>query len=195
MNSPTVIVLASGRGTRFSASGGSTHKLQALLAGKTVLQHTLDAVFASGLPWHLEQGGEPGMGDSIAAAVRATAQSPGWLMLPADLPLIQAETLRAVARSLREHEVVVPVCQGQRGHPVGFSARCAAELQDLRGDQGAAGVVRRHAAFELAVNDVGCITDVDTLDDLRVAERLLLSSGAEAPAAPPKSVPGRRSAR
>ncbi len=173
MNFPTVIVLASGRGTRFSASGGGTHKLQTLLAGKSVLQHTLDCVIASGLPWYLEQSGEPGMGDSIAAAVRATAQSPGWLILPADLPLIQSRTLRSVARALGEHEVVVPVYQEWRGHPVGFSAVCGAELQKLRGDQGAASVARRHEAVELRVNDLGCVTDIDTLDDLRLAERLL----------------------
>ena len=75
---PTVLVLASGRGERFIASGGSTHKLQALLAGKPVLQHTLEAVAASGLPWHLENAGHPGMGDSIAAAVRATSGVRPW---------------------------------------------------------------------------------------------------------------------
>ena len=47
---PTVIVLASGRGERFRAAGGSGHKLQAALAGATVLEHTLTAVRASGLP-------------------------------------------------------------------------------------------------------------------------------------------------
>ena len=41
---PVVLVLASGRGERFLASGGSTHKLQADLGGRTVLQRTLDAV-------------------------------------------------------------------------------------------------------------------------------------------------------
>lgn len=173
MNFPTVIVLASGRGARFTASGGDTHKLQAMLAQKTVLQHTLDAVIASGLPWHLEQGGQPGMGDSIAAAVRATAQAAGWLILPGDLPLIQGDTLRAVAAALNEHEVVVPVYRGQRGHPVGFSARCGPDLQTLSGDQGAARVIRRYATIELALDDRGCVTDIDTLDDLHVAARLL----------------------
>ena len=48
LNPPTVLILASGRGERFKASGGTVHKLQALLAGKPVLQHTLDAVRASG---------------------------------------------------------------------------------------------------------------------------------------------------
>ena len=46
---PTVLILASGRGQRFVASGGIGSKLQAMLHGKTVLQHTVDAVRASGL--------------------------------------------------------------------------------------------------------------------------------------------------
>jgi CTP:molybdopterin cytidylyltransferase MocA len=97
VNSPTVIVLASGRGERFIAAGGSGSKLRALLAGKPVLERTLDAVRASGLPWHLEDAGHPGMGDSIAAAVRATPDAIGWLILPGDLPLVRPETLQAVA--------------------------------------------------------------------------------------------------
>ncbi|MGH8803408.1 MAG: NTP transferase domain-containing protein, partial [Polaromonas sp.] len=50
---PVVIVLAAGRGERFAASGGQVHKLDALLAGKRVLDHVLDAVRASGLPCHV----------------------------------------------------------------------------------------------------------------------------------------------
>src|SRR6476620_5937213 len=116
---PTVLILASGRGERFKASGGKVHKLQALLAGKPVLQHTLDAVRASGLPWHVEDAGHPGMGDSIAAAVRATRDAGGWLVLPGDLPLVRPDSLRQVAAALGEHEVVVPTFKGERGHPVG----------------------------------------------------------------------------
>lgn len=175
MNSPIVIVLASGRGQRYAASGGSTPKLQALLAGKTVLQHTLDAVHASGLPWHLEAGAHPGMGDSIAAAVRAcqqaTPQAAGWLILPGDLPLIHSDTLRLVATALEHHEVVVPTYRGQPGHPVGFRALCGPMLMDLRGNQGAAPVKRAYAAMKLIVDDVGCVSDVDTVDDLSAMEQ------------------------
>ena len=173
---PTVLVLASGRGERFAASGGGTHKLQALLAGKPVLQHTLDAAAASGLPWHVEDAGHPGMGDSIAAAVRATPEAAGWLILPGDLPLVQAATLRAVAHALAQHAVVVPMFKGTRGHPVGFSAACRDALLDLEGNKGAAGVVHAHAAINsvayVDVTDEGIVTDIDTLDDLRRAEEL-----------------------
>ena len=176
MNLPVVIVLASGRGERFLASGGAGSKLQAVLAGKPVLQHTLAAVQASGLPWHLEDSGQAGMGDSIAAAVRSTPGAAGWLILPGDLPLIQSQTLLAVAAALQQHGVVLPSYSGQRGHPVGFAADCRQALLELRGEQGAVAVVRSHAAFELPVADAGCVHDIDTLGDLRRAEVLLLAA-------------------
>lgn len=170
---PMVIVLASGRGERFAASGGTVHKLQAPLGDKTVLQHTLDAVRASGLPYHLEQGAHAGMGDSIAAAVRATQDAAGWLILPADLPLVRPDTLRQVAEASAQHAVVRPVYQGRHGHPVRFARSCLPALLDLKGNQGAAPIVRAHGAMELIVEDAGCVTDIDTVQDLAQAQALL----------------------
>ncbi len=173
---PTVLVLASGKGARFTASGGVGHKLQADLAGKTVLERTLDAVRASGLPWHLEDAGHPGMGDSIAAAVRATPQAAGWLVLPADLPLIAAQTLRELAQAAPEAEVLVPEVAGQRGHPVRFARSCGAALAALQGAAGAASVVAavqaRQQLRRWPVLDAGCVTDIDTLADLERARAL-----------------------
>lgn len=174
---PVVLVLASGRGERFAASGGQVHKLRALLAGVPVLEHTLRAVQASGLAWHLEDAGHPGMGDSIAAAVRATAGAAGWLVLPGDLPLVQPATLRAVAAALAHSAVAAPVYRGERGHPVGFAAQCLPELRAVAGEQGAAAVVRRHAQHggvrAVEVDDEGVVTDIDTVHDLARAERIL----------------------
>lgn len=169
---PVVIVLASGRGERFAASGGATHKLQALLGDKAVLQHTLDAVRASGLPCHLEQGAHAGMGDSIASAVRATWDADGWLILPADLPLVQPETLRRVAEAPVQHAVVRPVYQGRHGHPVRFARSCLPALLELKGNHGAAPIVRALGAMELIVDDAGCVTDIDTVQDLAQAQSL-----------------------
>lgn len=175
MNPPTVLVLASGRGDRFIASGGTGSKLQALLGGRAVLQRTLDAVRASGLPWHLEDAGHEGMGDTIAAAVRATPQAGGWLVLPGDLPLVRPETLRTVAAGLVQHAVVVPHFHGQRGHPVGFGAQCRDALAALGGEQGAALVVRAQAMLNqviaIEIEDPGIVADIDTVQDLALAER------------------------
>lgn len=177
---PTVLVLASGRGERFKASGGSTHKLQALLGGQTVLVRTLATVQASGLPWHLEQQGLPGMGDSIAAAVAATPHANGWLVLPADLPLVRSDTLLAVAQALQSHPVVMPVFEGLRGHPVGFDASCRADLLNLKGNRGGAQAVSARAAIELIVNDAGITFDIDTVQDLARAENWLAGQSARA---------------
>lgn len=182
-SSPVVLVLASGRGARFAASGGAVHKLRAPLGGTTVLEHTLAAVRASGLPWHLEDAGHPGMGDSIAAAVRATADAPGWLVLPGDLPLVQPQTLRTMAAALADPgcAVAMPVHHGERGHPVGFSAECLQGLLVLTGEQGAASVVRQQAQLGrvvwVDVDDLGTVTDVDTVQDLERAARLLEARG------------------
>lgn len=172
---PVVLVLASGRGERFLASGGTSHKLQADLGGKTVLERTLDAVRASGLRWHLEDAGHPGMGDSIAAAVRATRKAPGWMILPADLPLIRAQTLVDIALAHIAGEVLIPVFEGQPGHPVRFAQSCGDALAALEGNQGAAPVARAQAAIKFIVKDAGCVVDIDTVDDLQRALGMLLT--------------------
>jgi molybdenum cofactor cytidylyltransferase len=125
----------------------------------------------------VEDAGHAGMGDSIAAAVGATRDAPGWLVLPGDLPLVAPESLRRVARELAAHAVVLPTHDGVRGHPVGFAAECRAALLALRGSEGAAAIVRawaaRGQAKTLALDDIGIVTDIDTLDDLARAERIL----------------------
>jgi molybdenum cofactor cytidylyltransferase len=166
-------VLASGRGERFKASGGQVHKLQALLGGNKIIDWTLAAVRKSGLPYHVEDAGHPGMGNSIAAAVRATPDAQGWLILPADLPLIKPATLLAVAQALQQSSLVYPMYAGQRGHPVGFGRAYAEQLAILKGNKGAAQLINAGAATELVVSDEGCVTDIDTLQDLEMAQKLL----------------------
>lgn len=179
---PCVLILASGRGERFRASGGTLHKLSAPLGGSTVLDHTLAAVRASGLPWHLEDAGHPGMGDSLAAAVRATAGAPGWLVLPADLPLVSPQTLLKVADALRSGaQAAQPIHAGQRGHPVGFGAACGEALMALSGEKGGAPLLKvlrdARALVLIGVEDVGILADIDTVDDLARAEALLQARG------------------
>jgi len=177
MTSPVVLILASGKGERFVASGGTGQKLHAMLGGKRLIDWTIAAAKDSGLRWHVEEGAHAGMGDCIAAAVRATKDATGWLILPGDLPLIQPSTLVAVAESLEHHDVVVPHFRGERGHPVGFDHVCESALRALHGPTGAQAVVRAEAAvdgvFDLEIDDEGIVTDIDTLGDLRIAERKL----------------------
>jgi len=102
---PTVLILASGRGERFIASGGSGSKLQALLHGKTVLQHTVDAVRAVHRRFVSAAVGEfSAVGDMDVPAVQAAlAQALGDWRAPAGgalaytrapQPLVAAPPLR-----------------------------------------------------------------------------------------------------
>ena len=181
MAKPVVLILAAGRSERFRAAGGSSDKLDALFTTATgtrsVLDHVIAAAQASGLPWLVVRAAdtahhaEQGMGTSIATGVAATADAPGWLVLPGDLPLVQPSSLQAVAQALAQgHAVVVPEVQGHKGHPVGFASVCRDALMALRGDQGARAVVQAHSAHALPLADIGCITDVDTPELLQQAQ-------------------------
>ena len=180
---PTVVVLAAGRSERFKAATGGQHKLDTMLQGLSVLERTLASVKASGLPFHVVRAVDiahienAGMGDSIATGVTATQSANGWLILPADLPLVLPKTLLALALQRASHEVVVPVYENQRGHPVGFSAMCREALRKVSGDQGAARVVAQHKAHLVPVEDMGCVLDVDTPEQLARAESVLLERG------------------
>lgn len=182
MSAPVVLVLASGKGERFKASGGKGSKLDALLGGISVLERTKAAVRASGLPFHVEDAGHPGMGDSISAAVSAHADAPAWLVLPADLPLVTPESLRAVAAAVRDDNVVVPTHGGAKGHPVAFGRAYGPALRLLSGGQGGSPIVRAAAESgrvkQLELSDPGIMMDIDTLDDLAAAEKLLSARSA-----------------
>jgi molybdenum cofactor cytidylyltransferase len=110
-----------------------------------------------------------GMGHSLAWAIRATPLAKAWVVALADMPWIGNTTLRRVVDALEAGaDLVAPLHQGARGHPVGFSRRHFGELATLTGDEGAKDVVRRHAqALQLIeTDDAGVIRDVDTPADL-----------------------------
>ena len=178
MVDPVVIILAAGRGERFLASGAQHHKLDTLLGERTLLEHVIHAVEHAGLAWHLVRpaGGSGGMGDSIALGVNATSNASGWLILPADLPLVAPESLLRVAEGLGEKTLVVPWHQQCQGHPVAFSRCYFPALRALTGDSGAKSIVQQARArgevLDLPLTDAGIIQDIDTLEDLRRAERI-----------------------
>lgn len=175
---PVVIVLAAGRGSRFRASGGQGSKLQADLHGRPVLDHVLAAVECTGLTVHaVRRAAGDGMADSIAEGVRATPDASAWLVLPGDLPLVLPESISRVAAALADSPIVVPTFHGKAGHPVGFARQCFDDLISLSGDAGGKSIVQHYRAdgyiVELAVDDPGICMDVDTLEDLRRAEKML----------------------
>jgi molybdenum cofactor cytidylyltransferase len=192
----TVIVLAAGKGSRFTAD---SHKLAASFGDSGVLATTLRHAIASQLhvvvvttPAFAELArssiaardvvvlpevgsdghGGLGMGHSIAAGVSARPHAGGWLVLPGDMPLVQPSTLQAVARELGHHPIVYAQHEGLRGHPVGFAAELYSELVSLSGDEGARRLVARYPAFGIELDDPGILVDIDTTEDLESAASL-----------------------
>lgn len=193
---PVVVVLAAGRGSRYL---GPRHKLAEPLDGRSVLARTVGLAIASGLgvlvvttpaladeatrlvarrdvlvlPHAQGAGGSGGMGDSIAAGVAARGSAGGWLMLPADMPLVRPETVQRVAAGLGEHAVCFAQYRGQRGHPVGFGAELFSELVRLEGDDGARRILSRYPAHGLELDDPGVLQDLDTEADLAAIRQQL----------------------
>lgn len=185
---PAVVVLGAGRGSRYH---GERHKLAEALAGESVLSRTIRQAVASGLPVVVvttsafaeeaasqvarrdvvvlgqSSGVAPGgMGDSIAAGVSARPGASGWLMLPADMPLVRPATLRSLAAALRQHSLAYAQYQGRRGHPVAFGSELFSELMRLSGDEGAKRVLARFPSQAVEVDDPGVLMDMDTTEDL-----------------------------
>jgi len=83
-----------------------------------------------------------------------------------DHPAVTAETVRVLVQAARAGKtpIVVPVFRGRRGHPVVFLHAVFDELLATDDEVGARGVVRRdpRRVTEVAVDDPGIVTDVDT---------------------------------
>lgn len=184
------IVLAAGRGRRFDPLGIENKLLQRLPDGtpvvgacaRTLLQltpHVLavvrpgeravaDLLQQLGCEVTVCEDADAGMGHSLAHAVK---QSPtaagGWLVALGDMPFVTLETLRRLQAGLASGaDIVAPVYQGQRGHPVGFSARHAAALGALSGDVGARALLAQGPVRLIDVDDAAVLRDIDWRTDL-----------------------------
>jgi molybdenum cofactor cytidylyltransferase len=110
-----------------------------------------------------------GMGVSLAAGVRATADAHGWVVALADMPFLRPDTICIVAGALSEGAAIAaPSYRGERGHPVGFARRFFDELTALRGDAGARDILKNHPDWITLyeVDDPGVLRDVDEPSDL-----------------------------
>ena len=90
-----------------------------------------------------------------------------WLVAPADLPRLSAETIDRVltAYDPRRPEIIVPRTE-RRAHPVLFPWSLADEVERLPADTGIDGLLRRHAVREVHVEATAAAgDDLDTPED------------------------------
>ena len=143
------------------------HVIAVVRPGATALENLLSAAGATVI---LCTNADEGMGASLAAAVSASGDVAGWVIALADMPYIRPETIVKVAASLAGGAALAaPAYRGERGHPVGLSSQFRAQLEALRGDEGARSVIRENAGLVqlIEVDDPGVCRDIDTPDDLR----------------------------
>ena len=190
-----IAVLAAGRGSRL---GGDVAKPLVELCGRPLASWALDAATGSGLrPIVLVVGHHGnavarvapegvvvvrshrwrrGIARSLRAALEALepwAQVGAVAVGLADQPLVGPDAYRRLAGAYREGaSLVVATYNGQRRNPVLLGRTMWEKARELDGDEGARALMDE-GAVEVDCTDTGSAADVDTLDDLREAERLL----------------------
>ncbi len=178
------VVLAAGRSSRF----GGAHKLLAPWRGKPLVAHVVDAVAAAGLPpplvvlgheaaavraalagrdVHFVQAADwaDGMGHSLAAGIAAVPEA--WdaaLLCLGDMPAVEPALITALAAAAGD--VVAPVWDGRRGHPVRWPRAAFGQLRRLSGDAGGRSLMADHVVTEVAAPSPACLTDIDTAEAL-----------------------------
>jgi len=195
------IVLAAGRSQRF----GAHNKLLQDLAGAPVIARTVAAVAEAHFHDIIVVTGQDheamehalraypvrfhrcapeliGIGYSIAAGVGVLSDdSAGVAILPGDMPLISASTLRMVAEAfiieVGERVVYAADATGAQRNPVIWPRSYFAALRDLTGDRGAKSLMRD--AVAVTVRDDRELLDVDTPEVLEFARATLVSRCTE----------------
>ncbi|WP_061127883.1 nucleotidyltransferase family protein [Caballeronia catudaia] len=185
----TGILLAAGLGTRFDPSGHRNKLLATLPDGTPVVfqsarrllavcadvfavvrpgaEKLADVLNEAGCNVIFSADAGRGMGATLAAAVRATSESDGWLVALGDMPWIEPATYEAVARALDAGQALVaPFYRGTRGHPAGFGIAHREALAALDGDAGARGIFSTHAPSIVDVDDPNVLRDIDLPGDL-----------------------------
>jgi molybdenum cofactor cytidylyltransferase len=109
---------------------------------------------------------ERGQLSSIHAALRSLPPgTDGILLCLVDHPLISAKLISQLIEVFYDTKksIVLPICQGRRGHPVIFSAALYEELLAAPLDQGARAVVWAHSddLVEWPTDDRGCLRNIN----------------------------------
>ena len=123
----------------------------------------------------------PEMRESVQSALSAIAQrfhpqsDAGWLLVPADHPVLSVSVIDRMLSAWQNTsaEILIPTCQGRRGHPTIFSWELAPRVPDIPKDCGLNWLVRSSGATieEVSIDDPAILTDLDTPADYEALKR------------------------
>jgi molybdenum cofactor cytidylyltransferase len=184
------VLLAAGRSSR-----AGTFKMEMELAGKPLLVWSLETMAAvceriivvagfapekiqrlvKGLPGvevAVNENFAGGMLTSIQTGIRLV-RAPRFFLLPGDMPLVKAPVYQMLLAV--KAEIVVPLCQGRRGHPVLLASRLIPELLAEPLDSSLGRFIARRGFETVDVVDPGIFTDLDDENDIIKIDALLRS--------------------
>lgn len=130
-----------------------------------LIQLLKNGEFASRLTLITASDAAHGMSASLVSGVAANIEADGWLIGLADMPFIQPSVISDSLEALKKGaEITLPIFNGKRGHPVGFSSRFKSQLLSLNGDKGAKEIIvssPEKTTFIKSLDD-GILQDIDT---------------------------------
>lgn len=98
----------------------------------------------------------------------------GWLLVPADHPMLDGEILEQLVAAWNDSdaEILVPTFDGRRGHPTFFRWRLARQLTNIPRDRGLDWLLEEfsESVTEVPVERPAVVQDLDTPEEY---ERLL----------------------
>jgi molybdenum cofactor cytidylyltransferase len=116
-----------------------------------------------------------GMSTSVKAVLPFLRADHGLLLHLGDKPFVKRETIEKVIEPFAEgtHPIIIPVYQGQKGHPVMIDVmRYLDEMRTLEGDTALRPIIERHSQDILYVEgDEGILLDFDTDGDIDLLRR------------------------
>lgn len=119
-----------------------------------------------------------GISTSIIAGLGAVGGGArGIIIALGDQPFVDSPTIDHLVEAFRTHGnnkgIIIPVCQGKRGHPIIFSRKYIDELRSITGDIGGRQVVDKHPddILEVPVDCEGINIDIDVMKDYNFITR------------------------
>lgn len=130
----------------------------------------IDAVTHLGVTVVRNRHFKKGMFSSVQAGVAAlTPTVKAFFIMPADIPLIDPATIRAILDGYKKNAcgIVYPLYRGKRGHPPLIDRRHIDEIMESQAPDGLRGILKNHEAEarDIVVDDEAVLRDIDTMKD------------------------------
>lgn len=186
------IILAAGLSSRAGA-----FKMALELRGKTIIQNTLETmlefcervIVVGGFGIEklepiimkypkavlvLNECYESGMFSSVLKGMSFLRRE-SFFLTPGDCPLIGSEVYRELLKY--EGDIIIPVYEGRRGHPVLFKSRMTLDMLKSERYESLRDFIRERSPVLVPVNCSGILRDVDTREDYEEIVRETLTRG------------------